>query len=73
MSFSFLAYDAANVLTTAIAGLDEITYDNIVDAIASGSFDCLTSTYTFDENGNAIKDCAMIKIEGGEYVFDRMF
>ena len=29
--------------------------------------------YTFDENNNPIKDAVIIKVTGGEEVFDRMF
>ena len=73
MSFSFLAYDAAKVITDAIANAGSTDAEAIVDAIASGSFDCLTSAYTFDEYGNAIKDCAIIKVTAGEYAFQQMF
>ncbi|MEG2633291.1 MAG: ABC transporter substrate-binding protein, partial [Oscillospiraceae bacterium] len=73
MSFSFTSYDSAQILTDAIAKAASMSSEDIVKALKATDLDCLTSHYTFDADNNPSKDCAMIKIEGGKYVFDQMF
>ncbi len=61
-----LGYDAAYMLAQAIdeAGSDETA--DIVEALAAGSYDVVTGTFTLDETGTPKKPCAIIEyVDGG--------
>ncbi|MEA4911796.1 MAG: ABC transporter substrate-binding protein [Oscillospiraceae bacterium] len=73
LGFSYLAYDAAMVIVSAIETAGSTEWADIVAAMKTTDMDCLTGHYTFDADNNPIKQCAMTKIENGEYVFDQMF
>ncbi|MEA3459670.1 MAG: ABC transporter substrate-binding protein [Chloroflexota bacterium] len=64
-----LAYDAANVLFSAIekAGSDDSTA--VKDVLAKSKFESITGEISFDEHGDPIKKAAINKIEGGKRVF----
>lgn len=74
-----LGYDATNILYNAIKTVDTAgavpvaatpeSYQAVIDAIAATDLQCVTGHITFDENGNPIKDCAIITITGGAYKF----
>jgi branched-chain amino acid transport system substrate-binding protein len=65
-----LAYDATNLLLTAvkIAGADDT--DKVKAAMESISFDAVSGNTTFDEQHNPVKGGVMMKIAGGKVVFD---
>lgn len=65
-----LAYDAANVLLQAIknAGLDDT--DKVKAALERITFKAVTGTITFDAQHNAVKGAAILRVTGGNIVFD---
>lgn len=78
-SFSALGYDSAQIMFSAIKTTEDggQTIDTsaecrqtIIDSLKATDLDCLTGHITFDENNNPIKECTIIKIQGGkdEYV-----
>ncbi|MEA5051204.1 MAG: ABC transporter substrate-binding protein [Oscillospiraceae bacterium] len=73
LGFSYLAYDAAMIIVASIKSANSTDWAAIVTAMKATDMDCLTGHYKFDADNNPIKQCAMTKIENGEYVFDRMF
>lgn len=73
LSFSFLAYDAAMVVADAVTRAESLDMAGVMAAIDSTDLDCLTTHYTFDEDNNPVKECAMRTIENGEYKFVTMF
>jgi branched-chain amino acid transport system substrate-binding protein len=73
LGFSFLAYDAAMIVTAAIDECDSDNWDDIRETMKKTDMDCLTGHYVFDSENNPIKQAAMIIIKNGEGVFDRMF
>ncbi len=73
-----LGYDAAMILCNALVEVDnagtalEATPEcrqAIIDAMAATDLDCVTGHITFDENNNPIKDCTIIRIQDGAYIF----
>ncbi len=73
LSFSFLAYDAAMVIADAATRAETLDMAGMMAAIDATDLDCLTTHYTFDEDNNPVKECAMRTIENGEYKFVSMF
>ena len=73
LSFSFLAYDAAQIVADAAKNAQTLDRAGMMAAIAATDLDCLTSHYAFDENNNPVKECAMRTIENGAYKFVKMF
>jgi len=83
--FAATAYDAAMVLCNALeiaestgleAGSDEYK-QAVIDAIRDNSADLVGITsvngYAFDEHNNPIKDVVVIKLSGGNEIFDRVY
>jgi branched-chain amino acid transport system substrate-binding protein len=69
---SALGYDAYMVIYKALENFDgeELTSAALRDAIANVSYDGVTGSITFDENGDANKDLAYIKtVQDGKFVF----
>jgi len=69
---SALGYDAYMVIYEALKNFDgeELTSAALRDAIAAVSYDGVTGSITFDENGDANKDLAYIKtVKDGKFVF----
>jgi len=69
---SALGYDAYMVIYEALKNFDgeELTSAALRDAIAEVSYDGVTGSITFDENGDANKDLAYIKtVQDGKFVF----
>ena len=83
--FAATAYDAAMIMCAALEKAEETGYapaseeykQAVIDAIRTEGPNVkgITSEggYTFDEYNNPIKDAVIIKVTGGEEVFDRMF
>ena len=83
--FAATAYDAAMIMCVALEKAEETGYapaseeykQAVIDAIRTEGPNVkgITSEggYTFDEYNNPIKDAVIIKVTGGEEVFDRMF
>jgi branched-chain amino acid transport system substrate-binding protein len=65
-----LAYDAANILFTAIqnAGTADDT-TKIAETLYGGTYDVVSGTVTFDEFHNPIKSAAVIGVSGGQKTF----
>ena len=83
--FAATAYDAAMIMCAALEKAEETGYapaseeykQAVIEAIRTEGPNVkgITSEggYTFDEYNNPIKDAVIIKVTGGEEVFDRMF
>ncbi len=79
--FAALGYDAAIVLLDAItaaetAGLETGADDYkaaVIDAMKNTTSVGITSTYSFDEFNNPIKQAVIIKLEGGKENISQMF
>lgn len=69
---SALAYDAYNVAIAAIEKAGSTDTVAIKDALKTVEYSGVTGSISFDENGDALKDMAYIKvIEGGQFKFDK--
>lgn len=67
---SALAYDAYLALYRAMEAADSVDPTAIRDALTELEFEAVTGKIVFDENGDAIKDMAFIKvIEDGQFKF----
>ena len=79
--FAPLGYDAAMTVVYGLqaaedagleAGTDEYK-QAVIDAIASGSIDGITGTFTFDEHHNPVKQTAILCFDGATPVLKEMF
>ena len=79
--FAPLGYDAAMTVVYGLqaaedagleAGTDEYK-QAVIDAIASGTIDGITGTYTFDEHHNPVKQTAILCFDGATPVLKEMF
>lgn len=69
---SALGYDAYNVAYDAIKAAGSTDSVAIKDALKGITHEGVTGAISFDENGDALKDMAYIKIiEGGQFKFDK--
>lgn len=69
---SALGYDAYNVVVEAIKAAQSVEGEAIKEALKAVNVDGVTGSISFDENGDAKKDMAYIKIvEDGQFKFDR--
>jgi branched-chain amino acid transport system substrate-binding protein len=66
-----LAYDAALILIDSIQRAGSTDGAAIRDAMAATNMQCVSGQITFDENRNPIKSAAIIKVEGGKFVFEK--
>ncbi len=67
---SALGYDAYLAILTAIKNADSVDPNAIRDALVTTEFDGVTGHISFDENGDANKDMAFIKVvEDGQFKF----
>ena len=79
--FSPLGYDAAKTIVYGLqaaedAGLEAGTDDYkqaVIDAIASGTIDGITGTFTFDEHHDPVKQTAILTYVDGKPVLKEMF
>lgn len=71
-ALSALAYDATNLLLTAIknAGVDNT--DKVVEAMNNIKFDAVSGTITFDEHHNPIKSATILKVTKDGVKFEAM-
>ena len=79
--FAPLGYDAAMTVVYGLqaaedagleAGTDEYK-QAVIDAIASGTIDGITGTFTFDEHHNPVKQTAILCFDGATPVLKEMF
>ena len=79
--FAPLAYDAAMLLCEGLkaaeeqgltAGTEEYK-QAVIDAIASGTIDGITGTFTFDEHHNPVKETAILTYVDGKPELKEMF
>ncbi len=66
-----LAYDAALILIDSLQRAGSTDGSAIRDAIAATNLECVSGVITFDEYGDPIKKAAIIKVENGEFVFQK--
>ena len=79
--FAPLGYDAAMTVVYGIqaaedAGLtagDDDYKQAVIDAIAGGTIDGITGTFTFDEHHNPVKQTAILCFDGATPVLKEMF
>ena len=79
--FAPLGYDAAKTVVYGLqaaedAGLEAGTEEYkqaVIDAIASGTIDGITGTFTFDEHHNPVKETAILCFDGATPVLKEMF
>lgn len=64
-SFAALGYDAARILAQAIGEAGSTDSQAIIDALNKIQFEGITGNFTFDENGDPVKDTSVIEINGG--------
>ena len=66
-----LAYDAAKILLQSIAeaGVDDTTV--VAEKMAALQYEGVSGNITYDAQHNPIKAAAIIKVEGGQVVFDK--
>lgn len=70
--FAAQSYDAAKILLTAIKNADSLDGDNIRNAMAqTKDFPGVTGKTSFTENGDAVKDILILKVENGKFVKQR--
>lgn len=65
-AFSALGYDSVQILDQAIEAAGTTDAEAVVAAMQEIEYDGVTGHITFDENGDPIKDVAILKLEGGE-------
>lgn len=65
-----LAYDATNILIQAIANAGVDDPAKVKDAIATGKFEAVSGTITFDAFHTPIKPVTIISVTGGKVVFN---
>ncbi len=73
LSFSYLAYDAMQIIEAAIAAAPSTDKADVVAALKATDMDCLTSHYTFDADNNPIKDCMILNVKSGANTYVEMF
>lgn len=70
-SFAALGYDAVYIVKQAIEQADSLEYEDVIEALASGTFTNLvtsSSDFSFDENGNPEKAATVITFKDGSEV-----
>ena len=65
-AFSALGYDSVHLLDQAMEAAGSTDAEAVVAAMQEIEYDGVTGHITFDENGDPIKDVAILKLEGGE-------
>jgi branched-chain amino acid transport system substrate-binding protein len=65
-----LAYDATNLLLTAVKNAGADNTDKVKAAIEGISFDAVSGKITYDAQHNPIKGAVIIHVKGGQKVFD---
>ncbi len=69
-AFAALGYDAYMLVIDAIERANSFDPKAIRDAMAATeNFPGVTGTITLDENGDAVKDAVILKVENGEFVY----
>jgi branched-chain amino acid transport system substrate-binding protein len=65
-----LAYDATNLLLTAVKNAGADNTDKVKAAMEGISFDAVSGKITFDAQHNPIKGAVIIHVKGGKKIFD---
>jgi branched-chain amino acid transport system substrate-binding protein len=68
-SYAVLAYDAANILFSAIEQAGSTDGEKIKDALKNIQYQAVTGSIEFDEDRNPIKGAVILKAEGGQQKF----
>jgi branched-chain amino acid transport system substrate-binding protein len=69
-SIAALAYDAANLLASAMTAAPTLKGSEIRDALAATKdFPGVCGAINFDENRNPVKPATILKVEGGAIAF----
>lgn len=69
-AFAALGYDAYMLVVDAIERAGSTDPKAIRDAMAETTdFEAVTGTITLDENGDAVKDAVILKVEDGEFKY----
>lgn len=66
-AFSYLGYDSANLMIQAIQEAGSTDKEAIIAALQDIEFEGVLGNMTFDEDGNPVKDLALITIRDGVY------
>lgn len=62
-AFATLGYDAVQIAVQAIKQANSFDHQKVIDAISTGTFDCVTGTIKFDESGNPQKDVVILSFD----------
>jgi branched-chain amino acid transport system substrate-binding protein len=65
-----LAYDATNLLLTAISNAKADNTDKVKAAMEGISFDAVSGKITYDAQHNPVKGAVILKVTGGKVAFD---
>ena len=65
-----LAYDATNLLLTAITNAKADNTDKVKAAMEAISYNAVSGKITFDAQHNPVKGAVILKVTGGKIVFD---
>lgn len=68
-ALAVLAYDAANILFTAITDAKTSDPEKVKDAMLAVKYEGISGQITMDKNGDPIKAAAITKVTGGGYEF----
>jgi len=67
-----LGYDSVYILKQAIEDAGSDDTEAIIEAMQTGTFDVVTGTFTFDENGSPQKSTVVMEYVDGELVFNTL-
>lgn len=59
-AFATLGYDAIQIAVQAIEQAGTVDSAKVIEALANGTFDCVTGNIKFDENGNPQKEVVIL-------------
>lgn len=67
ISFSALGYDAVRMMAQAIENAGSTDSQAIIDELNKITYDGITGTISFDENGDPIKEISIVTVEDAAY------
>ncbi len=68
-SFAVLGYDAVYIMKAAIEAAGSTDADALVEALNALDADCGTTHYSFDENGDPIKNVVINQVSDGSFIY----
>lgn len=71
-TFAAEGYDTVYLYKQAAEQAGTTKYEDVIAALNTLEFSGITGTFKYDENNNPIKSAKMIRIENGEYKFDKV-